>query len=72
MRAAHDDRAEFVFLSLWDSEDAVRAFAGDDLLRARYYPEDERYLLFLDPHVRHFEVTAASVDGIAEQARISF
>jgi hypothetical protein len=34
----------------------VKAFAGEDYEKAKYYPEDERYLLEQDPHVLHFEV----------------
>jgi uncharacterized damage-inducible protein DinB len=38
--------------------DGIRRFAGDDAERARYYPEDARYLESLAPHVEHFEVLA--------------
>ena len=53
------DRAEFVFISLWDSRDSIRAFAGDDIEQAHYYPEDRRYLLELAPTVAHYEVETA-------------
>jgi heme-degrading monooxygenase HmoA len=56
LRRVSDGRAEFVFTSYWESMEAVRAFAGSDVERARYYPEDERFLLELDPHVRHYTV----------------
>ncbi len=49
-----DQEAHFLVLSLWDSMDAIRAFAGDDVERARYYPEDRDYLLELEPTVTHF------------------
>lgn len=57
----HDaaDQTEFVFISLWESMDAIRAFAGDDVERARYYPEDRDFLLALDPAVRHYDVSMA-------------
>ena len=32
------DRTEFVMFTLWESLDAVKAFAGDDYERAVYYP----------------------------------
>jgi heme-degrading monooxygenase HmoA len=51
--------AHFVFVSLWESREAIRAFAGDDLEKARYYPEDEDYLLELEPTVTHYEVAAS-------------
>ncbi len=48
--------AEFLLLTLWDSWDAIRAFAGPDPEQARYYPEDDEYLLGREPRVRHYEV----------------
>jgi heme-degrading monooxygenase HmoA len=52
------ERAEFVFTSFWESMDAIRGFAGDDVHRARYYPEDEEMLLALPPDIDHFDVVA--------------
>ena len=57
-RRIAEGRAEFVFTSYWDSLDAVQAFAGPDIERAVYYPEDTRYLLELEPGVAHYEVFA--------------
>jgi len=53
------DRAHFLLISLWESLEAIRAFAGDDLERARYYPEDVKFLLALEPTVTHYEVLEA-------------
>ncbi len=44
------DIAEFVTLSLWESLDDVRAFAGDEVEAARYYSENQRYLLDFEPN----------------------
>jgi heme-degrading monooxygenase HmoA len=49
-----DGRAEFVTLSLWGSEDAVRRFAGDDMERAVFYPEDDRFLVERDLTATHY------------------
>jgi heme-degrading monooxygenase HmoA len=49
-------RAEFLLVSFWESEDAIRAFAGDDIERAVFYPEDERFLVERETRVSHFEV----------------
>ncbi len=57
------DEAEithFVTLTYWTSGQAVRAFAGDELLRAKYYPEDQDYLLEFEPYVQHYVVVASS------------
>ncbi len=51
--------AHFLLISLWDSWDAIRAFAGDDVERARYYLEDAAHLLEMEPTVAHYEVLVA-------------
>jgi heme-degrading monooxygenase HmoA len=53
---AEGDRAEFVTVSLWDSREAIEAFAGQDIENAVFYPEDERFLVERDLTVRHYEV----------------
>jgi heme-degrading monooxygenase HmoA len=65
LRRVVGDRAEFVLLTLWESEEAIRRFAGDDIARAVFYPEDERYLVARDERVRHYEVVFRSEDGTA-------
>jgi hypothetical protein len=50
------DRTEAMTFSLWDSVDAIRAFAGDDIETAVYYPEDDRYLIERGPTVDHSDV----------------
>lgn len=49
----------FLLLTLWDSWDAIRAFAGDEFERARYYPEDAEFLIELETSVTHYEVLHA-------------
>ncbi|UCC87074.1 MAG: hypothetical protein JSV81_19820 [Anaerolineales bacterium] len=56
LRKVEGDVAHFVLISLWDSWEAIQRFAGQDVERARYYPEDESYLLELEPTVTHYEV----------------
>jgi heme-degrading monooxygenase HmoA len=50
------DIAHFVTLSFWESREAIKAFAGDAIETARYFPEDEKYLLDFEPTVTHYEV----------------
>ena len=56
LRRTVGDEAHFLFISFWDSMDAIRGFAGAEIERARYYPEDRDYLLDLEPTVAHWEV----------------
>lgn len=73
------DSATVVVLSLWTSMDAIRRFAGEDVERARYYPEDETYLLDRPERLRHYRLCDASgawtlagtVDG-SDKAAASF
>jgi len=50
------DRTEIIAVSLWDSVEAIRAFAGDDIDAAVLYPEDERYLIHGASSVTHYDV----------------
>jgi heme-degrading monooxygenase HmoA len=59
LRRNEGDTAHFVLLTLWDSFESIRAFAGPEVQRARYYPEDELYLLELEPKVEHYQVVEA-------------
>ena len=58
LRRDDGDRTEFITYSLWDSLDAIRGFAGDDIEAAVYYPEDERFLIEQDDRVKHYEIVA--------------
>ena len=55
-RDLDDGRTEVVTLSFWTSLDAVRAFAGDDVSTAVFYPEDDRWLVDREVTVTHYEV----------------
>ena len=56
LRRIVEGRAEFVTVIMWESLDAVRAFAGPDIERAVFFPEDERYLVEREMTVAHYEV----------------
>jgi heme-degrading monooxygenase HmoA len=56
LRRATEDRTEFVTLSFWDSLEAVREFAGDEIGKAVFYPEDDRYLVNRELTVSHYEL----------------
>lgn len=55
-RDVGEGRAELVTLSWWPDMEHIRAFAGDDPETARYYPEDDEYLLDRETTVAHYEV----------------
>jgi heme-degrading monooxygenase HmoA len=57
------ERTEFVMFTLWDSLEAVRAFAGDDYETAVFYPEDERFLVERDLTAIHYQVDTQVATG---------
>jgi heme-degrading monooxygenase HmoA len=59
LRRDEGERSEFVMVTLWESWDAVRAFAGDDVEMAVFYPEDDAFLIERDLTATHYEVLEA-------------
>lgn len=55
-RRIDGDVAHFVLTTLWDSVESIKRFAGEDYEAARYYPEDDAYLLEREPTVTHADV----------------
>lgn len=62
LRDCGDGVTEVSTLSWWRSLEAIRAFAGDDLDRARCYPLDDRFLLEKPERVEHHIVV---FDGLS-------
>jgi len=56
LRRVSGERAHFLLLTLWDSLEAVKQFAGPDPEKAVYYPEGRGFLLAREPHVTHYEL----------------
>jgi heme-degrading monooxygenase HmoA len=59
LRRVDGDRTEFTLLSLWESMDAVRAMAGEDVEHVEPQPEDARFLVQSDGTVSHYEIAEA-------------
>lgn len=54
-RRVEADKAHFWTISVWKDLDSIKAFAGCPVDKARYYPEDEGFLLEFEPTVLHYE-----------------
>ena len=52
------DETEFVVVNLFESLDAVRAFAGPDYSIPVFEPEARRLLSKVEPIARHYDVKA--------------
>jgi heme-degrading monooxygenase HmoA len=56
LRRDVENETVFVMFTLWDSLDAVKAFAGDEYETAVFYPQDDRFLVRRDLTATHYEV----------------
>lgn len=54
------DVTHVITLTFWTGIDAIRRFAGDEPLVAKYYPEDRDFLLEYEPEVVHYEVVGTT------------
>jgi len=59
LRRIEGGHADFLLVSLWDSIEAIRRFAGPGIEKAVYYPEDRDFLTELEPNVSNYEILAA-------------
>ena len=55
-RKDEEKKAHFLLVTLWDSIDSVKKFAGDNPEIAKYYPEDDEFLLEKEKYVSMYKV----------------
>lgn len=60
LERAEGDITHFITLTFWKDLESIKAFAGDEVETAKYYPEDQDYLLEFEPTVVHYEVVGQS------------
>jgi heme-degrading monooxygenase HmoA len=46
----------FITMTFWTDMDVIKGFAGANVAAAKYYPEDQDFLLEFEPTVAHYEV----------------
>lgn len=61
LHSARGRIVDVAMLTMWENLAAVRAFAGEDVLSAKYYDFDDRYLLWKAPQVVHSDVHAGQI-----------
>lgn len=54
------DVTHFITLTFWKDLESIKAFAGEPVETAKYYPEDKDFLLEFEPTVVHYEVVGHS------------
>jgi heme-degrading monooxygenase HmoA len=60
LRRDEGNTAHFYTFTLWDSLEAIQKFAGSEIEKAKYYPEDREFLLEFEPNVTHWNVTGSA------------
>ncbi|MBU2915788.1 antibiotic biosynthesis monooxygenase family protein [Reichenbachiella agariperforans] len=58
LRRIDDTHAYFRLVTYWENLDVIKNFAGEDTEKAKYYPEDKKYLIDFPDTVTHYEVFA--------------
>jgi heme-degrading monooxygenase HmoA len=61
LRRREGEVVHFLLITHWESVEAIKGFAGEDYERARYYAEDDDFLLEREPFVTHYEMLLAVV-----------
>ena len=57
MRRNEAGAVEFVVISYWESREAIKAYAGQDIEKPHHLPKDRELLLELPTRVVHYDVT---------------
>lgn len=60
LRRVENDICHFWTITEWPDIESIKKFAGEDYEKARYYPEDKKYLLEFEEHVIHCETFPGS------------
>lgn len=58
LRRVENNVAHFTLITYWPDIESIKAFAGPEFRKAKYYPEDEHFLLEFEEYVEHHEVFA--------------
>jgi heme-degrading monooxygenase HmoA len=59
LRREEGEECHFLTISVWDSLESIKQFAGENIEQAKYYPEDEAFLLEFEPTVVHYQAASA-------------
>jgi len=55
-RKNEDTIAHFLLITIWDSLDSIKKFAGPEPELAKYYPEDDLFLLEKEKYVSIYQI----------------
>lgn len=60
LRRFEGDQAHFLLISFWEDRTALVRYAGPDIEKAQYYPEDKEFLIEPEPNVVHYEIMTSA------------
>lgn len=58
LKRTDDQYAYFDLITFWKDFQVIKNFAGAQFTKAKYYPEDQKYLIDFPEEVIHYEVFA--------------
>jgi heme-degrading monooxygenase HmoA len=58
LRNIQDNEGHFTLITYWQNLEVIKNFEGNDFEKAKYYPEDDDYLLEFEEKVVHYDVFA--------------
>ena len=61
LRNLGENAGHFTLITFWENLEVIKNFAGEDFEKAKYYPEDENFLLEFEEKVIHHEVFAEQI-----------
>lgn len=61
LKQVKDNECHFTLITYWKNLDVIKNFAGSDYEKAKYYPEDEAFLIEFETCVQHHEVFATTL-----------
>ena len=56
MRRDEGDITHFLLITHWDSVESIKKFAGKNYNKAKYYEEDDYFLLEKEENVIHYDI----------------
>ncbi len=65
------DVTHFLLITFWDSMESVKKFAGEHPEKAKYYPEDDDFLLEKEETSVMYEIFYEAVESINRARSIS-
>ena len=59
LKKIENNEGHFTLITYWENLEVIKNFAGEDYEKAKYYPEDDAFLLEFEENVQHHEVFAS-------------